>query len=182
MARNKDYYEILGISSSADEAGVRNAYRDLAMRHHPDRAGAGSTHTFQEIAEAYGVLGDQQRRAAYDRNRGAPAPPASAHSTDFDVRAEPFDARPGPFRPGRGRVGASILDELIAVERMWRLCVSDFDRVFLRGPSGDRFGAQVRSGDVPSSADIDLRGSAVCLSCLGSAPPGHCPECGGVVR
>ena len=67
MAR--DYYEILGCSKTASAAELKSAYRKLAMEHHPDRNGgceeAGAK--FKELNEAYSVLSDSQKRAAYDR-------------------------------------------------------------------------------------------------------------------
>jgi molecular chaperone DnaJ len=67
MAR--DYYEILGVERTIDAAGLKAAYRKLAMEHHPDRNGGceDSSARFKEISEAYGVLSDDQKRAAYDR-------------------------------------------------------------------------------------------------------------------
>lgn len=62
----KDYYVILGIPRYESPAGVRNAFRDLAIRYHPDRAGPGGTRFFQDILEAYRVLSNEQRRASYD--------------------------------------------------------------------------------------------------------------------
>jgi DnaJ-class molecular chaperone len=68
-----DYYGLLGIDAEADVAGVRRAWRRLALRWHPDRAGPGATPVFQKILAAYTVLSDPVARAAYDRRRGAPA-------------------------------------------------------------------------------------------------------------
>jgi len=67
MAR--DYYEILGCERTIDAAGLKAAYRKLAMQHHPDRNGGSeeSMAIFKEISEAYTVLSDDQKRAAYDR-------------------------------------------------------------------------------------------------------------------
>jgi molecular chaperone DnaJ len=67
MAR--DYYETLGISKGADDAAIKAAYRRLAMQYHPDR-NAGNKDAeakFKEINEAYDVLKDPQKKAAYDR-------------------------------------------------------------------------------------------------------------------
>lgn len=67
MAR--DYYEILEVERTIDAAGLKSAYRKLAMKHHPDRNGGceESMARFKEISEAYSVLSDEQKRAAYDR-------------------------------------------------------------------------------------------------------------------
>ncbi len=67
MAR--DYYEILGVERTVDAAGLKSAYRKLAMQHHPDRNGGceEAMARFKEISEAYSVLSDEQKRAAYDR-------------------------------------------------------------------------------------------------------------------
>ena len=65
----RDYYEILGVERTIDAAGLKSAYRKLAMQHHPDRNGGSedSVARFKEISEAYSVLSDDQKRAAYDR-------------------------------------------------------------------------------------------------------------------
>jgi molecular chaperone DnaJ len=65
----RDYYEILGVSRGCDDAGLKAAFRKLAMEHHPDRNGGceDAAGRFKEINEAYSVLSDQQKRAAYDR-------------------------------------------------------------------------------------------------------------------
>ena len=65
----RDYYEILAVERTIDAAGLKAAYRKLAMQHHPDRNGGceDSMARFKEISEAYSVLSDDQKRAAYDR-------------------------------------------------------------------------------------------------------------------
>lgn len=65
----RDYYEILGVTRTVDEAGLKSAFRKLAMEHHPDRNGGceNAAGRFKEINEAYSVLSDPQKRAAYDR-------------------------------------------------------------------------------------------------------------------
>jgi molecular chaperone DnaJ len=65
--RVRDYYVVLGVPRTESAGGIREAFRHLALRYHPDRAGATSTPLFQEIVEAYRVLGDPQKRALYDR-------------------------------------------------------------------------------------------------------------------
>jgi curved DNA-binding protein CbpA len=65
-----DYYALLGIDRRAGSNDLRRAWRRLALRWHPDRAGDGSTATFQKIQAAYAVLADPLSRAAYDRRQG----------------------------------------------------------------------------------------------------------------
>jgi molecular chaperone DnaJ len=66
----RDYYEILGASKSDDAKAIKRAYRKLAMKHHPDRNpdDASAEEKFKEATEAYEVLSDDQKRAAYDRH------------------------------------------------------------------------------------------------------------------
>ena len=65
----RDYYEILGVQRGCDEAALKSAFRKLAMEHHPDRNGGceDAAGRFKEVNEAYSVLCDPQKRAAYDR-------------------------------------------------------------------------------------------------------------------
>jgi molecular chaperone DnaJ len=65
----RDYYEILGVSRSCTEIELKAAFRKLAMQHHPDRnpGDKDCEHRFKEINEAYDVLKDGDKRAAYDR-------------------------------------------------------------------------------------------------------------------
>lgn len=63
----KDYYRILGVERTATADDIKRAYRRLASQHHPDRGG--DTAKFQEIQEAYSVLGDVQKRSEHDNPR-----------------------------------------------------------------------------------------------------------------
>src|SRR5271170_6405258 len=65
----RDYYEVLGVAREIDEPGLKSAYRKLALKYHPDRNpdDAGAEEKFKEAAEAYSVLSDPQKRAAYNR-------------------------------------------------------------------------------------------------------------------
>jgi molecular chaperone DnaJ len=71
MSTKRDYYEILGTKKNATPEELKKAYRDLALRHHPDRVPADrkkqAEETFKEISEAYGVLSDPNKRALYDQ-------------------------------------------------------------------------------------------------------------------
>jgi DnaJ-class molecular chaperone len=77
-----DYYALLGVHPTAGDEELRVAWRQLAARWHPDRAGVGATAIFQQLSAAYTVLSDPIARAAYDRRRRrasapTPAPPAT---------------------------------------------------------------------------------------------------------
>ncbi len=68
MTSKRDYYEILGVPRNASEQEVKSAYRKLALKHHPDRnpGDARAEELFKEAAEAYGVLGDPEKRRRFD--------------------------------------------------------------------------------------------------------------------
>jgi len=63
----KDYYNILGVDAGASEDQIRQAYKRLAMQHHPDRGGDAAR--FQEIQEAYSTLTDSEKRAQWEHQR-----------------------------------------------------------------------------------------------------------------
>jgi molecular chaperone DnaJ len=65
----RDYYEVLGVSRDTDDGSIKTAYRKLALQYHPDRnpGDREAEERFKEAAEAYSVLSDSQKRAAYDR-------------------------------------------------------------------------------------------------------------------
>jgi len=63
----KSYYLMLGVSRTESTRGIREAFRDLAKRYHPDHMGPARANFFQEIVEAYHVLADPERRSQYDR-------------------------------------------------------------------------------------------------------------------
>ena len=65
----RDYYTVLGVNRDASEEDIKKAYRKLAMKHHPDRNpdDRGSEDKFKEAKEAYEVLTDTRKRAAYDQ-------------------------------------------------------------------------------------------------------------------
>lgn len=66
-AQQRDYYEVLGLSREADAKAIKDAFRKLALKYHPDRnKDPGAEEKFKEIAEAYAILSDPKKRAQYD--------------------------------------------------------------------------------------------------------------------
>src|SRR5665213_4273629 len=107
----RDYYELLGVAKNASPEEVKKAFRKLAMQHHPDRNPDDNTaeQKFKDANEAYDVLKDEQKRAAYDRfghaafegGRGVGGNPG-----DFGFAqgfADIFDEMFGDFMGGRRR-------------------------------------------------------------------------------
>lgn len=69
MAAPKDYYKVLEVDETANDAAIKKAYYRLARQYHPDVAGKSGEDKFKEINEAYEVLSDPKKRAEYDRLR-----------------------------------------------------------------------------------------------------------------
>lgn len=80
MAQKRDYYEVLGVEKTADDAAIKKAYRQLAKKYHPDSnpGNKEAEEKFKEAGEAYAVLSDPKKREAYDRYGHAAFDPNSA--------------------------------------------------------------------------------------------------------
>src|ERR687896_107869 len=105
----QDYYELLGLQKGASAEDLKKAYRKLAMQFHPDRnpGDKAAEQKFKELSEAYDVLKDEQKRAAYDRfghaafeNAGGGAGPFGGNA-GFGGFADIFDEMFGDFMGGR---------------------------------------------------------------------------------
>ena len=107
-ATKRDYYEVLGVGRDVDDQGLKGAYRKLALKFHPDRNpnDRDAEEKFKEAAEAYSVLSDPQKRAAYDRygHQGVQGPAGfdPGEFTDFgDILGDLFGF--GDLFGGAGR-------------------------------------------------------------------------------
>ena len=130
----KDYYQILGVDPAAEAKDIKAAYRKLARKYHPDlNPEAGAEDKFKEVAEAYEVLKDSNRRAEYDELRqyggrpggGFEPPPGWQSSAGEDAGRSSADFSDffnsifgGGFEPGAGRsrAGFGIRGQDIEIE------------------------------------------------------------------
>ena len=172
----QDFYDLLGVARGAGADEIKKAYRKLAMQYHPDRnpGDKAAEHKFKEINEAYDVLKDDQKRAAYDR---------FGHAA-FDG-AGPRGPGAGGFDFGSGGF-ADIFEEMFGD--------------FMGGRRGAQRGQAGRGSDVRFNLEISLEdafqgkqatikvpSSVGCEVCDGSgsepgSQPVTCPTCGGAGR
>jgi molecular chaperone DnaJ len=124
MATKRDYYEILGITRQASQEEIKKAYRKLAMKFHPDRNSEDkdAEHKFKEAKEAYEILSDEKKRAAYDQYGHAAVDPsmggrgpggfnAGGFDDIFDIFGDIFGGGRrggGPGRAPTGQRGADL--------------------------------------------------------------------------
>lgn len=175
MAR--DYYEILGVDRSIDAAGLKSAYRKLAMAHHPDRNGGSdeSMAKFKEISEAYTVLSDDQKRAAYDR-----------------FGHEGLGGGQGPFGGGQGFHDVNDIFSQVFGDAFGDVFGGRGGGARQQGPrrgSDLRYDLEISLEQAYKGADVDITVpfTATCDSCEGSgAKPGtkasQCSTCHGAGR
>ena len=170
----EDYYTLIGVDRQASDADIKKAYRKLAMKHHPDRnpGDAQAEKKFKEISEAYEVLGDDQKRAAYDR---------FGHAA-FEQGGAGAGAHPG-FGGGFASGFADIFDEMFG----------EFSQGQRRGPGqGSGQGADLRfnmeitltEAFTGKKTTIRVPTSIQCDSCrgtgaAGAADPVTCVTCHG---
>jgi molecular chaperone DnaJ len=169
MAEKRDYYEVLGVPRNASETDVKKAYRKLAFQWHPDRnkGNAEAEARFKELAEAYDVLGNAEKRAQYDRHghaafeAGTGAGQRFTNVDDiFSAFSDVFGGMFGGGGPGGHGAARRGRDLGIAVE----LTLEEIDRGVER--------------------TIALRRQDACTTCKGSGArpgtsPSTCKTCGG---
>ncbi|MGD0861705.1 MAG: J domain-containing protein [Candidatus Limnocylindrales bacterium] len=103
-----DFYEVLQVHPKADPDVIRAAYRTLARKYHPDHGG--DARRMMALNDAWDVLGDPARRAAYDASRAAPAErqtPETAARSEADQQRTPVATHAGP---PPGHPSGSVLD------------------------------------------------------------------------
>lgn len=94
MADKRDYYEVLGLDKSADDAAIKKAYRSLAKKYHPDMnpGNAEAEKNFKEVNEAYAVLSDPEKKQRYDQFGHAGVDPQAGFDGGFGGFGGGFDA------------------------------------------------------------------------------------------
>lgn len=176
--QGRDYYEVLGVPKDADDKAIKTAFRKLAQRYHPDRSEeADAEERFKELAEAYAVLSDPEKRREYDARgfEGVRGYSEEDLFRDLDL-SDLFGG--APFGGGVfGGMGGDLLERLFGVRRQ-PARGADVD-VQLRLPL-----ARVVTG---GRETIRFQSPTLCSLCGGSgAKPGtsprRCPECQGSGR
>ncbi|MEM7602827.1 MAG: DnaJ domain-containing protein, partial [Verrucomicrobiota bacterium] len=110
----RDYYEVLEVSRDADGSTIKKSYRKLAVQYHPDKNPDDSSaeEKFKELGEAYEILMDDQKRAAYDRyGHRAFSQGTGASAGGGFGGGDPFDIFREVFKGGGGGAGGSIFEE-----------------------------------------------------------------------
>ena len=174
MANKNDYYETLGVNKQASDNELKSAYRKLAKKFHPDAnpGDAGAEEKFKEISEAYAVLSDGDKRAAYDQYGHAAFDPSSGGGGGFygNVNFDVNDIFSSFFGDGGfdifGGGGRRRSGPRRGADLQMRMQISFEDAVF------------------GSTKEVQLQANETCDTCNGSgAKPGthaeSCRECNG---
>lgn len=152
----KDYYAILGVKRDASAEDIKKAYRKLAHKYHPDKAGKENEAKFKEVNEAYQILSDPQKRQHFEQFGSAP--PGETGGGGFGGFEDLFrQQRGGGFAGGFGSVfddifGAAFAQVQVQVEiRLTQVLLGDTleftvgsERVSLEVPSGTQDGDSFR--------------------------------------
>lgn len=169
MSTKRDYYEILGVKKSASLEEIKKAYRELALRYHPDRVPAEqkkeAEEKFKEVSEAYAVLSDAQKRALYDQYGHAGIDQKYAYEDIF--RGADFNS---VFRDlGDFGFGGGIFEDIFS------------DLGFDISGTRTRRGARARRGrDLEISVSISLEEAASGIEKTVTVPRYEvCSACGG---
>lgn len=146
---NKDYYDILGVSKNATDDEIKKAYRRLALKYHPDKAG-GNEAKFKEINEAYQVLSDKQKRSQYDQfgssfDQYGARGEAGFGGFDFSGFSSAFQNGQGGFKFEFGNEGGGGFGDI-------------FGDLFGQGEQVPK--GQKRGSDVSVDMEIDLENAA----------------------
>ncbi|HVE78437.1 MAG TPA: J domain-containing protein [Gemmatimonadaceae bacterium] len=186
MAQTKDFYAVLGVSATATQDEIKKQYRRLAARYHPDKnpKDPKAAERFKEISEAYGVVGDPDKRKQYDQMRslgafggfggGARRGPSAGGGGGQNVRFEDFDI--GGLG-GLGDLFSSMFGGAAAGRARGRAPERGQDvEATLEIP----FRVAALGGKVPIEIDVNDE----CTTCHGTGgAPGAkitaCPECNG---
>ena len=180
----KSYFAILEVTSSASPAEVRSAYRRLAKEYHPDYYG-GDSKPFQQIQEAYAVLGDPDKRKAYENTLSSIRIQRTARQSPYP-EPEPLAARKGP-------VGLGGISPVRSFESFSPSFDEVFDRLWLNFSNVSRNkSGRVRNltMEVPltreqalcgGNATVMVPAQSVCPVCRGFGSIGYhqCHRCAG---
>ena len=163
----RDYYEVLGVARGASDEEIKKAYRKLAVKFHPDKNPGDKTaeEKFKELGEAYEVMNEPQKRAAYDQyghNAFDPRRRASRGGGGFGDFHDPFEIFREVFTHQQGGNGGSIFDDL-------------FGGGSRSNPSGALRGADLRY-DLEITFDEAARG---CEKEISVSKLDACEVCGG---